>query len=258
MRKADYVMRIAQHRYDAIEDPDYRMVYSSTNSSLPIVKQGEFVVTDTGGAKSIIFEHNLGFIPMFLIHRKVDNNTRLEFANDDLLQIRANRKELYTLGGDLTEIMFTILNINLELPYDSGSEFVGALANVEGEETDAYSLKVAKDRRNIDSPDLRDFTVNTEARNPMVHKIVLFNKGAAVSNPVIAVDHELGYAPIPLAYGTSPSLDSTEDYQFYQIGPVSGFGTQLKSNSKQVIMTDSSSATKKGALVILTDPILLS
>lgn len=250
------VLRIAQHRQDARTDPDYRMAYSSVNRSLPIVRQDKFIVTNTGGAKQTIYQHNLGLIPMFLIHRVVDD--RLEFANDDLLGIRMNRNELYTTGGDLTEIVFTIFSINLEEPYDSGSGFIGVKESAEGEEQDAYVFKAAKANRNTDSPDLRDYTTNTEARNPMVHKVVQFSKNTgSISDPLLTVDHGLDYAPIPLAYGASATEDK-ETFQFFQLGPVSGLGIRIKSNRKQVIMTDSSSASRYGSLVILTDPVLLT
>lgn len=256
----DYVMRIAQHHADAKDAPNYRMVYSSTNRSLPIVRQGRFTVTNNGGQKATIYRHDLGFIPMFLIHRYVENDTRLEFANDDLLSIRMNRTELYTYGGDQTRIVFTIFNINLEQPYDAEEGFAGVKELADKEERDAYVLKMARANRSADSPDLRDYTINTEARLPMVHKIVQFNKGAGIiTTPMLAVDHGLGYAPIPLVYGTTlADPDATEEWQFHQIGPATGLGTQFKSNSRQVIVTDTSNAPKRGSLVILTDPVLLA
>lgn len=256
----EYVMRVARHHSDARDDPNYRMVYSSTNRPLPIVAQDQFTITNSGGARYTIFRHNLGFIPMFLIHRFVEDDTLLELANDDLSTIRMNRRELYTYGGDQSRIVFTIFNINLEEAYDADNSFAGVQATADKEEADAYVMQVPRDRRDIGSSDLRDFTIHTEARSPMVHKVALFDKGAGfITTPMLAVDHGLGYAPIPLVYGTTlADPANTEEWQFHQIGPVSGLGTQFKSNSQQVVVTDTSNAPKRGAVVILTDPILLT
>ncbi len=240
------IVRVAQGSYDAKEDPDYRMVYSSQNKVLPIVKQGRFTFPP-GGARETIYKHNLGFIPMFLIHNYTTSETRLQFANDDLSGVRVTDKEMYTTSNfSITSIVYTIFDIDLSKEYTSPVTYTGTTPAAAARPEDLI-LQLPAERRDI-SRNLQDFTITTEARNPMIHMVRQFEDA-------ITIDHGLGYAPIVLVYG--PPLSGDEgSFQFLYLGPESGLAVNIKSTAKDVQIAGAGTSGKQTA-VILADPMVL-
>jgi len=77
----DYGIKISKPGYDVKTASPHQLVFSSKYQTLKIKQQGSGTITDSGGRTHTI-AHNLGYVPMFLVHTMIDEFFGSFYGND--------------------------------------------------------------------------------------------------------------------------------------------------------------------------------
>ena len=67
----DHGIKVSQPGYDVKTATPSQLVFSSKYQTLKVKQQGSGAITDSGG-RSVTIAHNLGYVPMFLVHSQID------------------------------------------------------------------------------------------------------------------------------------------------------------------------------------------
>jgi hypothetical protein len=242
-----YVIKGTPPGYDVTSAIDY---LQSFNSSWPLLKIHD---TDTSSAT---VDHGLGYPPFHLVTYPsggfapgaIDQNAHNEWSVSSSQLVRASG------SGSPRHFIFRLdLTTNFEAPTISGSTTQGAQA-------DGYVFKMTKTGADISSTDMRDFSLHSNTRSPMIHKV---DHGAMSAGGGLGlqriVTHNLGYVPLVFAF-IRPSTNtlglSTTRYGIVPAA-VGVAGRDYSVNSSSVtVRADSTlfTATPDVSVVILKDP----
>lgn len=242
---ADYGSAASISGFDVKVAQDYLLSYNSSWPLLKIDSTGQFGGTVT---------HNLGYPPFFLMATstgQVDQSS-YDFSVSSTVLSRVSGS-----GTPRYYICRLPLNQNYTAPIIAGD----STQNITN--TD-YGIKVSKPGKSISSTDLRDFSLHSGTRSPMVQKVdngAMTNTGGGLGYER-TVAHGLSYTPLAFAFilpGTN-SL-SLEPNQYSIVVPsigVSGYYYSVDSASVYItadpfFFTDPPTV----AVVVLKNPYTL-
>lgn len=77
---ANYGIKVSQPGYDVVTATPSQLAFSSKYRTLKVKQQGSGTVTHTGG-RTITIAHNLGYVPMFVVHSTADPGFTAYYAN---------------------------------------------------------------------------------------------------------------------------------------------------------------------------------
>ena len=198
-----YGIKVSQNGYNADTCPDYKLVFNSAWPLLKILDTGTF---SGATSPSLITSFALDYVPAFWWYSdgKVGTqhtsgvssfgstfNGQLAIS-DSALSFRSG------YGANTLNGRYYIFALNIEEAFQSESIILPTVADAAAIAETDYGIKVAKPGMSIESDDLRDFSVNSNARSPMVHSVTPGTKDASPST--ITVTHDLGYAPMGFVY----------------------------------------------------------
>ena len=191
---------------DANTGADQQLAFSS---SWPILKQeGDPIITPQditlGPSAEVTYAHNLGYPPLFLTAVKTTVTDPPISQYEQIGQVDSTN--LYIppgggAGGD-EDLKTWIYRLNLEQNYTSPIKQTSF--RQPNRFINSFGIKALKEgRTDITSTDLRDYTIHSGARTPLIHMVSYgalepINGGAGGYGRTIS--HGLPYAPLYLVF----------------------------------------------------------
>lgn len=244
-----YIAKGTPRGYDLNTAVDYLQTF---NSSWPLLKVGS-----TGNYTGAI-NHNLGYYPFYTMA-----STLTPSSFDQLAGLNGTygvSTSQLVRGSGSGSPRYYIFRLNLQENFTA--------PHIEGDTTelptvDNYQFKISKDGKNIKSNDMRDYSLHSGARSPMVHLVsngtTTFNSGS--SSRERTVNHDLGYIPTAFAFvkpGAGSSLSGLTNENYYILPPPVGVsaGYYEVNNTAVYVNLDSFffSSNAEVSIVVLKDP----
>lgn len=202
----DFGAKVSQRGYSVTSAKDYQLEYNSGFPMIPIIKEQAFTVTNNVGGT--IATHSLLFHPMFLIFH--DDRTTGSFGTGAVGQSHMTNNFLNNLyTANLTTIAHSglggatsttgkcyVFGIDLEKNFTAPIIESGT-GDEENTGAKNYGIRVSKDGKDVFSEDLRDFTIHSGTRAPLIHSVTY---GTHTAGATVTVTHNLGYIPFPFLY----------------------------------------------------------
>lgn len=253
---SDYGAKLSLPGYDVQTIEDFLLQFSS---SWPLLK-----ISDTNTSSSTV-AHNLGYPPFHIICSVsfvpggVDQNAHEEWSVSSTQLVRASgtgSRRYFIFRLDLTE--------NFTAQQLSGSS---SASNTNFN----YGLKLTKPGADINSTDLRDFSIHSSTRSPAVHMVdhgPMTNTGNGLGLER-SINYNLDYSPLvfvfirpdtnSLGYNANrygivpPPIGAASRYFMVDDAPS---GTSLGGPGTVYVTADSSSftGTPDVSIVVLKDP----
>lgn len=199
----DYGIKVSQNGFDAETCPDYKLLFNSSWPLLKILDSGQFT---NASSPSLISSFALDYVPAFWWYSDGKVGTEhtsnvSTFGSTFNGQLAISRSALSFRSGFGAKTLtgrFYIFALNIEEAFTAPSIILPTVAEVPAIADTTYGIRIAKPGKSIDSTDLRDFSVNSNTRSPMVHSVTPGTKDASPST--ITITHNLGYAPMAFVY----------------------------------------------------------
>lgn len=242
-----YVAKGTPPGYDVNTAIDY---LQSFNSGWPLLKQHS-----TGNYSGAV-NHNLGYFPFYTMVSTFTPSAFDEFAGMSgsygVSQSQLTRN--FGSGSPRYYIFRLDLETNFTAQVVDGSVTETPTSN-------DYVFKLTKDGADASSTDMRDFSLHSNTRSPMVHKVDFGTVGSGGLGRSRTINHGLGYLPTAFAFvkpGAGSSYPGMTNGMYYILPPPVGVsGGYFEVSSTQVYATlDSSyfSASTVVSFVVLKDP----
>lgn len=184
-----FVIKGTPPGYDVKTAADYLL---SLNSSWPLLKLHE-----TGNFSGTV-NHNLGYPPFHMLARPASGiGTSDGRIDQEATNFGVNSSTLARSSGSGNPRYFIFrldLTTNFTAPNISTSTAKTPSSN-------DYVFKMSKSGKDTDSADMRDFSLHSNTKSPMIHEVNYGGTvGGAFSSWERTVNHNLGYAPIAFAF----------------------------------------------------------
>lgn len=167
----------------------------SFSSSFPIPG---IVATDTKTSSGTL-SHGLGYYPMIISFMTIGSNPERTTMTSDWQAGIGTSNVSIVVDSSIPRRRTYVTNINLEDNFTS--------TNTPGDESattdEDFFIKITKEGKDVSSTDLRDFTVDTTTRSPLVHKI---KSGTMTTDPsqsnrwAASLDSGLSYQPFAFCF----------------------------------------------------------
>jgi hypothetical protein len=194
-------VKVALPSQDARTSPDNRMAFASAWPTLKIFKEGSFSLPAGIFSRQNIFSHGLGYAPMFWIF--FDGPSTLypagssHFFNTFDPEIVIDDLTLYAPNGGLASAVtgrYVIFTNPLEDNYTAPIDYSGVGST---DSVGRYGIKAAKRSKEYNSKNIRELTIDSNYRTPLIHSV---KSGTMLSGKTITVEHNLGEIPEFFAY----------------------------------------------------------
>lgn len=216
----DYVVKGTPPGFDVKETIDY---LQSFNSGWPLLKieHTDVATINQNGTPAIIYTHNLGYAPVYFISVDGEFNA---FAQHIGIGVDASvlAYDGTFVSGASVQIRYYICRLPLD--QDFNAPIIDGSTYRELSDND-YVFKLARSGKSVHSQDLRDFSLHSNTRSLMVHKV---NHGLIESLEMGFVtrerQHGLDYVPHAFCYVRwgGNSLGYDPDY-WYIVAPIGSF-----------------------------------
>lgn len=266
------VVKLAQPGYDALSAGDQNLIYSSLWPLLKIYKSGTFTTSDMSKSFQVIATHDLPYVPFFIFYSNCDirawdaATTPLGSANRSEFMgptpganIGMDTKGNLILDlfngpnfpGSTIEIEYYIYALDITTNYqapivNSGSAQAGLNGDV--------VFKLAKDGKDTNSSELRDYVIHSDARSPLVHSVtagVLSADASVPSGFSLTANHGLGYLPMFFGFKAS-DFDGYGSPLYYPL--YTGNFALLGFNADEQKVQYFDFSAKTVSMVVLKDP----
>jgi len=223
----DYGIKASQKGYDVKTCADYELLFSAGWPLVKIEAQGSKTISDKG-ADEVIYNHNLGYNPLFLVFdtSSVANNNLL-LTDSPLSPLGVTDTNLTWFGTQGAGLSGSITLYYYVFRYDLLTNFTANTLHSESTSQvaiDDYGIKISKSGSDIDSTDMRDFVIHSSCRSLQIHQSAYATKSA---NWTHSISHDLGYEPM---------------FWFYWYDAVSGYYGMVDAQNQEVKGTASSTA----------------
>lgn len=241
----EFFVKLSQPGYDVKRAGDQDMLF---NSSFPLLKEAATDIFDAskvtlGSSLYKVANHDLRYVPFFLVF---DSNGEMVLGQTWYVDDQA----IYVTDGPAApttgQHRWVLYHLPIYEAYEapvSGVQFA-----TEGGSSPDFAVKFAKKGKSIDSDDLRDFTLHSETRSPLLH--IVSPKVWKTGDAVHTVDPDLPYNPICFGF----SQDSTGKTYNMQAGGQAA--PTLERNRTAIEITSQVAATSQTSIVIFKDPFL--
>lgn len=248
----DYGIKVGFPGVDVKTAPDHQLLYNSSWPTLsihasPQISQ-DYGPTTSQGSTNAIYRHGLGYVPLFIPYAMSDFTfggvpQYLEMGARQ--NIMADNQNIYFAGGFHT--LGTTLNTAIMIfPIDIETAFLApniktTLAGQIVVDRN-YGIKATKQGKDYSSTDLRDFTIHSSTRGPLLHAVA---PGTANSSGIYTYAHNLTYNPIFMAYQQVLG----EPHKYVAINGYAGVSTAGST------ITLRTTAGYNCSIVVLKDPV---
>lgn len=267
-------IKISNPSYDANTCADYQLLFNSNWPSVGIAYEN-YQSVPYNGQVSVTFNHNLGYVPYAMGWFTIDGVNSGDCQGGwTSLQVDS---ETITVGyepdfqspgfGDAYGIMdsgqpmtFSVKCYNIDLTQSANftSEIPPQAGNVPYDPN--FGLKLAKQGRDINSNDLRDFIIHTRGQAPAVLSVLTQANSVPTQNgPAgtldIAYTNPAGYTAWIFPYAISTRANGSTFYQQIGVG-----GQITNQNQGPVCEIDGATFTMNvpptgGTMLVLRDPM---
>lgn len=179
-------IKLSQLGQDVNDAADQDLVFNSSYPYLKIIARGK--ITLNAGVSQNIYKHNLGYVPGFLIYLLSTSNGFFYAPSNSLLNsssiqdgdIRINETQLEyistnTFATDNYTIYYFIFDFDITKNYKA--PVVKTSPILSNDLTNDFGIKVLRnDKTNINSSDMRDFSIHSGTRTPLINEITYSNK----------------------------------------------------------------------------------
>lgn len=245
-------IRISQPFYDAETTDDKNLIFSSSFPTLKEEATGVYNINGLAhaGAFVPVFEHKLSYHPFFLVFDD-EGKMRLgpEWQIDENNLYFSDNTPLTTPTAGTGNFRWVVYRLPLFTAFKSKVEVGDSVAS--GVYSPDYGIKVAKDGKDIDSTDLRDFTIHSKGRSPLVHEVSVKEWGPTepLGNHEVTPD----FAYNPIAFGFTINKNSNKAYNM-QNGSQSP--PKLNRSDKRIFINSLGANTLKTSIIVFKDPFL--
>lgn len=222
----------------------------SFNAEWPLLK------VDSTGHYSGAVNHNLNYFPFHFLASNFTPGAVDEFAGFNSTYGVSSTQLVRSSGSGTPRYYIFRLDLesNFTAPIISGS-------TTSSPSSSNYVFKLAREGKSASSTDMRDFSLHSETRSPMVH---LVNHGVVTTGGLgrsRTVTHGLGYIPRTFVF-VKPGSGSTQfgmtNGQYYIVPPPVGVaGGYFEVDESTVYVTFDStyfSSSTEVSVVVLKDP----
>lgn len=238
---SDFGAKLSQPGYDVSSAGAQDLIFSS---SFPTLKEAG-TGTVTGKSSSvpiIVFEHNLTYHPFFLI--QINKGSGGEMDVDNNFWVDDNK--LYFGDSNGYSYRWAVYRLPLYKDFQSTALDQGTSIS-EGVNND-FGIKFTKDGVDLNSNDLRDFTLHSRGRTPLVHEVS--EKDWVQGTTEHTVYHNLTY--IPLAFGFTLQKNNTTIQVFGSPQASPGIARGIDN----ITIGSDVNTSLKTSIVILKDPFV--
>jgi hypothetical protein len=245
---SDYGAKVSQTGFDVLSAADIDLLFSSTWPLLKI--EHTDTATYNRGTSGVIYTHTLGYVPFFVTFRLDSGQVRLN--NDPVLY--SNSTEIGCLGGaGSASVTIRYYVCRLDLKTNFTASIVESTSSTVGIDVADYGIKVTKPTKDITSTDLRDYTVHSGTRSPMIHVVKygqLVSSGGG--NFDLTYTNNLSYRPIFFAF------HSADNAKFHPLTGYEQAPPKLFANSSDTNLTIRDISATYGSFVVFKDPFSVS
>lgn len=246
---SEYIAKISQDGYNVDTCSDDQLLFSSEWPTLQILYEGEFTGPTSITGTTLIFAHNLGYFPAFMV---IDKDT----GGILLMEAYITRSNLMWGGGNYANknLHFYIFNWNLETNYLSTIKNINQQIRMDNDE---YIISISENGADAISGELKNLVINSSGRTPMIHQSGFGTHPAA---GYATISHNLGYIPMFLVYVDEGEIHPggvTGYYlnRSYKLLSSSGSILSINHISKSELIISGSAIPIKYAYLIFKDPI---
>lgn len=263
---ADYGIKVSQVGRSVEDAADYELSLSSSFPLLKIEEEGRTTVTSSD---KVIYNHDLGYPPFYLIINI--GNTSSEYSSysnaTGLGYVGVNNNQLKFFyngfGSGSADIYYYIFRLPLNSDFESSS--VETQKTSLGTIDTDYGIKVSKPGKSINSTDLRDFTLHSGTRSPIVDTVGFnsFNTPGDEALLYILI-HNLGYLPLGYSFIMSDDNDIFVPAGWWSsVGGEAGAGAPKfrlgnTSHEMEYFVFSGDGGTYNFSIIVLKDPFDLS
>lgn len=265
------VVKLAQPGYDVKTAGDENLIYNSNWPLLPIYKQDSFTSSDWNTEHQPVASHDLGYIPAFwwfantniltwngatpALDQRAEFNGPVTFfpgITKDRLVFDINPG----VASGTIQFYYYIFALDITKPYTAPITKVGAISGGGGNKV----FKLAKPDKDINSKNLEDYVIHSQARSPLVHAVTQQKTApdGSVGGYGFTFQHNLGYAPMFFAYGKTGGVFGVNNptSNSYIILPVGGITSGFTVDDKNISYTNLNNNVEI-SLVVLKDPFII-
>lgn len=246
------VIKVARKGFDVKTAGDEYLLYSSLWPVLSIFKEVPIKITNPN-ADAIIFEHGLGYPPMFWDFTNFTNTFNLSGSNQFFSGLFSVNERYLKYTKPLTAATGPIEGVVQLFTLDLSRQYIApvvSVGGVSGNIRSTRSFKLAKEGKSVHSTRLKDFVISTDARSPLIHSVnpgtVQANGGGIYGNG-FTIEHTLGY--VPLCFGYSKGNDG-----YYSVLASGGGGATRFAITPTKVTFAESTTGRQLTLVLMKDP----
>lgn len=252
-KPANLGIKMSQPFVDVKTAEDKDLIFSS---SFPLLKEEATGVININGYAHVgdlipIYEHKLNYHPLFIV---LDDQGKMrlgaEWKIDDNIFYFLDSFFLFPPTGGTGNFRWTIYRLPLFTPFKA-SITQGSTTRVASYNPN-YGLKAAREGKDIDSVDLRDFTLHSKGRSPMVQEVSIkeWILGSALENH--DVDPGLDYNPIAFGF----TIDRNGNAVTYNLQNGGQAPPTFTRSTDLLRIRTTGNITRKSSIVVFKDPFL--
>lgn len=261
---SDFGIKVSQPGKDAPDAGDQDLLSSSSWPNPKIIFNGRITATTEEIVQPTVswgkvLKHNLGYVPFFIHYIPNDQFDAVQgtFIFRNLISADKNNIYIGATSGGAAQLPFDVglivFAIDIEKNFKTPSIDVGSSSTSRGDEN--FGMRLTKQKKDIDSNDLRDYLIHSRTRSPMIHEVINgFPTESASLGKDFVYGHDLPYDPMFFAYiqpGPGRSLAPP-----YAYGLVNGFAG-VSTSGKTIRINQQAGAGYKVSLIVLKDPFII-
>lgn len=251
--KNDVGLKLSQPFFDAESASDKDLIASS---SFPLLKEeatGVFNINELphSGGLFPVHNHQLDYYPFFVVlddqgKMRLDIEWQVDTGNLYFL----DSASLFPPVGGTGNFRWTIYRLNVFSPFKSTNTETVTTASARAYDPN-YGFKFAKEGASIDSDDLRDFTLHSRGRSPLIHSVDVreWPSGAGAESHTVRPDFTYN----PIAFGFVLNRPNPRAYNMQNGGQAT---PKLSRSNGTIEITSTGNSTSRSSIIVFKDPFL--
>lgn len=250
--KSDVGIKLSQPFFDAETASDKDLYFSSSFPLLKEEKTGVFNINSlphSGGLVSV-YQHKLGYFPFFVIQDD-QGKMRLgtEWQVDNFALYFLDSSSLFPPTGGTGNFRWTIYRLDIFDPFEASDKEDGAVSSTVYDPN--FGFKFAKAGASIDSDDLRDFTLHSRGRSPLLNVVNVKDWQQGAASESHAYTSTLPYNPLAFAFVQQRGVPRA--YNMQNGGQAT---PRLTRADKTITVNSAGNSTQRSSIMTFKDPFL--
>lgn len=241
------VAKLAQRFFDVRTADDKDLVFSSEFPTLKEEATGIFSADSMGttGNDVLVYEHNLKYEPFYTVF---DEDGEFLIDTGPIFSVDKNRFYIRDSTSIPPTGKFRWVIYRLPLYEEFISTVSGGASIPIDNIDDQYVFKMAKQGKSVNSKDLRDFTIHSKTRTPLVH--IVSPKEWTDEDGQHIVEHGLLYNPLAFGFRQLAGGKTTTVSASGQATPY----IRLKQDTGEVVIVSAKASSPITSIVVFKDP----